>query len=381
MLASFPVTDSIAEMYNNVGFNLMPTTTGTYTIQNKITSDNVDQMLLDNTYTDSMQVTTNEYCKGRFNNATQRPVVSGGDRFGGTNNMVWGPLFYVAKGGYTADSIKWALGADTAKTFASDLGPMFSYIFKWTDANSDKVITPDEITLVGGATHTVHALDSCLKVIAGQVVDPSGNPNPVVLAANSWYWVVADVPNPYTLGTDSKGSYFGRSRAASMVSPMIKDYWAPQFIGNEATMITNPVDTILMYPFSAKNIPFFTPNPTDSIGFSNNKGLIPAMSLQISDTVLDVKNVHINKTGSLNLYPNPSTDYINVDFALLNTSTHVYFVVADALGRSIYRETRDNLNKGTVTISTKNFRAGEYHLMVVTDNNEMLIQKFTVVKQ
>lgn len=81
-------------------------------------------------------------------------------------------------------------------------------------------------------------------------------------------------------------------------------------------------------------------------------------------SVDDVKGVN-----NLNLYPNPATDHVDVNF-VMTQGTDVTINVTDAMGRTVYTSGSINVNAGETvyTIPTANFATGTYNVSVISDN-------------
>jgi len=83
-------------------------------------------------------------------------------------------------------------------------------------------------------------------------------------------------------------------------------------------------------------------------------------------------------TASVQVYPNPATDIITVDF-VLNQTSDVSINITDVTGKVINAGTNLSGKKGanSTSISTTNFDAGVYFVNVNL-NNEIIIKKITI---
>ncbi|MCB0760597.1 MAG: T9SS type A sorting domain-containing protein [Flavobacteriales bacterium] len=76
--------------------------------------------------------------------------------------------------------------------------------------------------------------------------------------------------------------------------------------------------------------------------------------------------VELTNIGLVNVYPNPASDVLNVDFELL-TSTGVQIVVTDYTGRIVHEALLGELNgKQQYNLDLSEFAQGVYHLHVVS---------------
>lgn len=74
-------------------------------------------------------------------------------------------------------------------------------------------------------------------------------------------------------------------------------------------------------------------------------------------------NVKTNNALTFNLYPNPSTDFVNIN---LNSNEKTEVVVLDAMGRIVYNATYSTSN---ITVNTENFTPGQYWVKVIQDQS------------
>lgn len=74
-------------------------------------------------------------------------------------------------------------------------------------------------------------------------------------------------------------------------------------------------------------------------------------------------NVKTNNALTFNLYPNPSTDFVNIN---LSSNEKSEVVVLDAMGRIIYNAT---YSTSDITVNTENFTPGQYWVKVIQDQS------------
>ncbi len=100
---------------------------------------------------------------------------------------------------------------------------------------------------------------------------------------------------------------------------------------------------------------------------SNNGGL-RIMNAIPSETA---ENITI-----VDLYPNPTSNELNLVLSKQEVETEISVVISDALGRKMFEGTLKNNNTNTVSI--KNFKAGIYILNAYNKNS--LVQSSKIVK-
>jgi len=359
---TFNALDSLKTTYfSTSGYSLNANTTGQFTHTYTVTSSATDQQPTDNIATIPMYVTDSTYCKGRYDIATGKPVATGGFRFGGTlagNTMTWGPLYYINKGKYQAAKVSYAIAVDSPTL--KDEGTTFIYMYKWTDLNSDKMITGNELSIKGLGQKTYTVADTSYRINTVSLKVPGTSNTPVVTEDNTWYWIAVETaPNQY-MGVDNESNYFSRSFAARNATPSIVEYWAPNFVGTAQPPVAASA-TLLMLPFDQTN------TDIDSVSFIGQKGLVPAAALHLSKTVVGVKEVEPSNFKNVSLYPNPATTSITASIDLIQPTSKIYFSIIDAVGKNMLRRSSDKMQNGKYTFSTEGFAPGQYYLVIGTD--------------
>ncbi len=381
--ANFNTIDSIISITSpNVG-TLNPTSTGVFTTTYTVSSDLPDDNTADNTITYNTYITNNIFCKSRTD-ANGNPKITGGLRFNSTGGFIWGPLFYVTKGGYKAQSIRYAINDnDTSKHSLDQITVAdknsISYLFKWVDgsngAAADKIIQAAEVELKGASIYQFTSADSNNRLFTSIVGDKDGNPATVTLDANSWYWVVVDMPGPTFLCSDDQYSYFTRSLAAKNVTPSVLDWSTPMFLGSMSTFTDNGSQNanMLIGASTAGSASI------DSVSFPSSDG-IPALALELSPFPVTVNEIANNTMKQFSVYPNPATTSINVQLNLSEKSENVQVRIIDAVGRRVMTQDYKNMQNETVTVSTDKLASGNYYVVLVA-NGKVAVQPFVVSKQ
>jgi hypothetical protein len=370
---SFTTLDSVKEMFATAGFSLPPVnSTGTLTFTNTVTSSTPDNQPGNNTLSYDVKVTDSIYSKARIN-ANGEPIATVGYRYNGQFTNTWGPLFYVGHGGRRAAMSQFTVSAGS--TIPLLTGSVTLYIFKWADANSDKIINHGELNALGYGTKTFGTNDSNFKTYTVNFTSFTSASTPIVLDSNSWYWVAAEVTNDMFLGCDGQVNYFSRSYAQNLTTVPTVEYWAPQFQGSYNDLSSaDPNDNLTLYPFSGGP----TVQSIDSVSFIGAKGLVPAITLHTAKIIVGVNDVK-GTNPDVTMYPNPTSNILNVKVATKGGSSPVYLTVIDGIGKVVgkFEGTTGNI----ITIDTKRYQSGNYFLMVRTSDGMMSSKTFTVLNK
>lgn len=375
---TFNTTDSVIQTIGTAGYSLPAiSTTGKLTFDYSVSSASIDNQPLNNTASFSVNVTDTIYSKGRINETTGEPLVTIGYRFSGTGtNDFWGPFFYIREGGHKAISSQFTVSNGTSGTTETDLsGNMVNiYAFKWVDANIDGFINIGELIPVGVAPKTFNTTDSNYNIFTIQYQDIENSSKPLYLNSGHWYWFAAEVNSNLYLGCDGDVNYFQRMNAASMATPSVKEYWAPQFKGTYSDMSSaDPNTQLIHFPFHNQ-----TANIIDSIGFSGSKGLVPAINLRTSVSKSTGIDNYPQGGPEVTIAPNPAKEYLSVK-VVSKEGKSVTARILDGLGRMVFKNNFD-ISSGNITINTQALQSGTYYLTIQEEKGAMIAKKFVIVK-
>jgi len=73
------------------------------------------------------------------------------------------------------------------------------------------------------------------------------------------------------------------------------------------------------------------------------------------------------------LYPNPSSDVVNIHFDL-STMTNIVFELYDLNGRLVYKDVLNNSNNVAYSLPMNQFSSGMY-LLKINDGNHSVVKK------
>jgi hypothetical protein len=368
---TFHPTDSIDEIISTSKYNLpVINTTGKIDVNYSLSYAATDQQPGNNSLSYSAIITDSVYSKGRLNETTGEPIVTTGYKLSSSSNQVWGPFYYVKEGGHKAYSSQFTVSNGTAGSSLS--GSIVNiYAYSWNDVNNDSLIQVGELNLEGAAAKQFTIADSNFKTFSADYQNLTAPNLPVILKANTWYWIAAEVAGTLYLGCDADINYYCRSYLSSKMSPYVHEFWAPQYSGDISSAAST--DNLIHFPFTSQTYTII-----DSARFLNSKGLVPAVNLHVSKLPLvnSVEEVPVN--NGLYLFPNPTNNELNIKYQP-TSGKNVIIRVIDALGRIVYLQTY-NISSGTVKINTHQFMDGNYYLVLQEEDGKMVANKFIISK-
>lgn len=375
---SISVADSIKFGFGTGSFELpVPTTSGKYTHRHSMTYSNTDAFPQDNVATTYDYVNDSIFCKGGYDYTNARPSYSIGIRPGTTTptDFVMGNLFYVRNGGYFARKAQFYLQHDTNPTL--DAFSTLVYLMKWTDgvnapgktgAVKDSFVSVNELEIIAAGGKSFNNLDTSGRVINVDLLDPNSSAAKLMTVDdNSWYFLAVDVPAPLFMGMDESQSFFTRGYAqwlnggAVLNAPIEETFGGSGFVNSSSTGFGNFND------FTADDNNFVGPFPfsgslmtMDSV-FFDRYNQIPALAFVMSKNTKTSIGETAKSIGKTSVYPNPAVgEQITVEVALDKMNKTVLYSLVDISGRSVFKETHNNVMNEKFQIPVKNIPAGTY---------------------
>ena len=377
----FHVTDSVFTIYA-APYDL-PTVTGpgqfdlTYTIS----SDSVDGFPGDNTVNYSFYATDSLYSKGRYDFANNRPYAALYTGYGGTNpTYIWGVPYYIANGGDVFSHVQFSVSSGPGLLN----GLVNIYVFKWVDGSGstpvDSLMQNDELSMIGVGTKAFDGvLDSSFQFFSVPVSGDTTNEgfDQVFTSSNSWYVIGAEVATGTALGLDGVVDGYPRAYGRTQ-APGAKYYeyynpiWEADRNTSAAGMLSNP--TSPWYPWSFDGVGSYD---IDSVTYSTQKGLIPALPFTTTSHISAVN--HVSNFANVSVFPNPAADYVNVSVDLKSTAKKVTYTVINSSAQVVSKVSHDNVQNDKYTFNTSSLPSGNY-FMVINADDKVTFKKFTVVK-
>ena len=406
MTTTFPAIDSIWAIYGPQ-FDMTGITAGDGKITTKYTvkSDSIDQYLGDDTLSYTFYLTDSLYSKGRYDFVKRHPIASFyeepalGTTAPNGDFYLWGPMYYIAQGGGNFDTVQWSMvsNSDTGHIISS-LPQVNVYLWKWTDGSGgdtlDQFVQNGELKLIGMAvklfpsTDTNHA-DTSGGYFSAQFGDSLGNRAAIHVDSNSWYFVAPELPNGWFIGLDGNNNAYPRTYGRANFNNYV-EYPSAMWPGGQndgsGPMLSYPADGLSPTTFGGSN-------DIDSVIFSSQRGLIPAVAFTTTRFVPDTgttdtththnAGVHAvnNASQSFVVYPIPASDVVNATLNFDYPAGTVTYTVLNSLAQVVTKETHTNvLLNDTYSYPVNKLSNGNYY-MVINANGKQMFKKFVVLKQ
>ncbi len=346
---------------------------GQYRINYSVSSDSTEKVAFDNTGTTSFFVTQSTFCKGRWNLATNEPMVT--TSFGpGTRTgfmEMFAPFRLNNGQGYSIDSLIFRVTVNSPATLADIT--LEGYVYRWDDLNADNDITNDEIALVAAGTHT---FASGVTASAGTV------------RLNLENFTGSE---PHYIIPENQGLYFASIRYAGDVTMFFGfdtqyDYGVNFQIREAAQALDWDAYPYLQTTTSPAGVLSF-----EEAGLFNDGGLEPyqgyndifwgalATGMVLSEQIVSNKDLLTDADAQVQLTPNPATTELVAKIKLAQPTSSMTYHIIDINGKLI-TELKDKAGQEFVSkFDVSSLPAGQYILKIQTDKG---FQKanFAIVK-
>ncbi len=328
--------------------------TGTYNVTYSVSSDSTEENFLDDTWSTSFSISDSIYSRSRWNFTTNRPRLTGGTVFtvGGGGQVEFLMGIRVPNGvGLMFDKVSFYAQTDGSINMEDiDLNDFGANVYEWRDANSDGNVTADEVVHVGyGLAEEYDDPTSSFNWFNIQILNIEDN-------SFSVGYPIPDTNKQYFVGANYRGSnqvFFGFDL----------DYDQTFFIDN---LIASDLD----WPYLQGSDYEADDLKLDFGQIGRLQGLNGAISMGITMVPFVSSVGEINsEIGSFDIYPNPVTDYVNVEANLSKIYKTVDYTIVTSNGTIVSTVTRDI--QGSVdnaTLDVSDLPAGQYFLHLNTED-------------
>lgn len=325
---------------------------GQYTTTYTVSFDVEDELPFDNEISTTYTVNETLMSKARWDPATNAPArtstfyTSAG---GGAIEFV-SPMYVPAGQGYTIDTIYFHL----LKTDPNLAGiAVEGYVYEWNDANQDTLINNDEITIVGIAPVVFDEGETATSALVRAPILDYINFEPIgveIPADNKYYIFGARYSGDQQL-------FFGFDEAYD-------------FSQYEALKLANGTFTELDYNYVGTNtfLEDGRPDIEDSgFRFTAVSGPV-SIGIHLTPPENSTEEVVGEDVFKMNLFPNPTTEVLNVTIDFQQQTSFVEYRITDAAGRLLFTS-RDNdvFEREQANFNVKALPNGQYFLTIRTE--------------
>lgn len=340
--AVFPSGDSAFVSFNGTNLDgiFQPTANvvGDYTIT--YTAVNAtDEYAANNSNQQVLQVTNNVMSKVPVD-GTGLPLNESGLRRGGTATATeWGNLFHINYGtGYEIRKAHFGVAFSAIAQLAGK-GAAFN-IRTWDDANADGVI--DRATeLSDPVAYAEHVFTSA-----------------ETLPTNRLITLTEDV---YNAADNTIG--FPLTDNAYYVATIVVQHADSAFVGT-----TEVRDYTLLSRLNNTDFVYYPSVIVDDAqifsGFTDDHSQ-PALSFEITE--IDTKVNEANAGVNFKLFPNPTSDVLNVQMNLASRANYANIEVVSMTGQTLMAQRIEGAQNGTFQVNTSNLAAGLYVVKITTE--------------
>lgn len=103
----------------------------------------------------------------------------------------------------------------------------------------------------------------------------------------------------------------------------------------------------------------------------------------INQAIIEAGGIMVSKdeiySETLNIYPNPAIDKVNIDFKT-NDVSETYIDIINTKGQIVFQKVVVNNRKKTITLEFDNFDRGIYFVRIITSKGRMKTEKLIVAR-
>jgi len=310
--------------------------TGSYSVDYSIVSDSTDDLGFDNVANTSFSVTNNVLSKGSWDFDNDTPNRTSNYRTTTAGVIEYLAGFRTPREGITLDEVTYYMSTNkaSASLFESTYGV---WLYKWVDADESGFAELGEIERVGLGLPSFPEGAPDQQWVTNEIIGIS-TPKVMTDGTEAGYFVgikFADTDSLFTGYNENNHTWFQLEEGT---------------IVNEAD-VPHHVNT----DYDGELPNFETAGPFGDSGFMMAVGLrvLPPVNADEPELV-----------GSVDIFPNPVSEVLQVEINLEQSAAEVSFTITDNLGKSLYTVTRQNMQQGNTTFNVANLPAGVYYVTI-----------------
>jgi hypothetical protein len=339
--------DSVAE--NEVFGKWLPPSTGRGTTPYQgtyvISSDNPDNFAPNDTIFYSFFVTDSVYQNDAGTASVSFGTRPGDGSWQGGTSHSWkvGNYFYFPKGSKSTATRIQAF-VDTATLVDVFLQ---ARLYEWKDINNDGAVQLNERTEVGVNELKVPKVAS--PATLNFLLENAQGSGVIKLKDNAAYIAMLEF-----VTTKAKVDMFAR--------------WSRQFPQGPMQFATKKAGRPRYTTVISRNGQDDTPWDTQTFGSDPLEAYTPLVRMWTWPLAIDTKEV-LSENNKINLFPNPASSKLNVDFDLEKTEQAVLVRIIDMSGKILKERDFDNIKKETVSMDVQDIPNGVYNIQIQTIGN------------
>lgn len=269
-----------------------------------------------------------------------------------------GNFYHVSNPGYKAVSVRTGVGPQT--TGDEFIGEILIEMYEWFDDNGDSVVQADERILIADGFREVVDSDSDLGDFEVELESTMGA-DEILLDAGKDYLVMAHLAglDPIDYPMRFKGADIQDNRSF---------YFTPmRFAASEAGMDRHGSLIAIGGAF----------DDIETRVFSDPGNLTSYLPLTIAEASVNTEEV--NADIEFSIYPNPASDFLNIDLQLSQVSDVVNITLTDARGQVAVSQNFQNVQNRTLQMDIEGLTPGAYVANIRTEIG-FTSQKVMIVK-
>jgi hypothetical protein len=323
---------------------------GVFSYVYSISSDSTDEVSFNNQATSSFTISDKLYSKASWDPTTGAPRVIATTTIAGGGDIEFLTILKIPHGfGYKIDSVMFEVRHTPT---LADI-PVEAYVYEWNDLNEDGLMGNDEIAIVGLATLTFpsnYTQDRTLVRLPFLDFQTFEEDGVVIPEDNKNYIIGVRYTGSQTVsfGFDSSNDYtqYLEWKAANEAL----NHWDYGFLG------INSWDNLVPNVESAFSF-------TGNLGFASSTGVIlTSLTSNVSEPILGPDAFEVK------LFPNPATEYLQVNLDFKQPTSFVEYVITDMAGRTL-QTLRDTevFETEQARFKVGHLPAGRYNLTIRTE--------------
>ena len=321
---------------------------GVYTVHYSMVADSTDGLQTDNDHSFQYVLSNNLYAKSDWDYTEGRPSFTGGFGTGSPGAIEFIAGFYMPLGsGLVLDSVYFYAAVNAPSNMgAIGASNLSAYVYEWDDLNADQDISNDEITIVAiGLVESFQDETATAEWSRVKLVDYEELTGDYIIPGDDKVYLVG-----VRYSGDTEAVFFGFDQ--DYANDIYADFIAP-------TLVDLPY-------FFAQTWQNLAPDFDAGVSIFNNSWAALATGLVVNPVGNSIGKVN-PEIGSFEIFPNPVSDFVNVETKLAKHFDKVDYTIVNNNGAIVSSVTRDvNGNVDNAVLDVSELSAGQYFLHVNT---------------